>query len=102
MFLEGQLNLSHGDCSYLIFYQGRNVNLSDYLYAMYVDKSDVSIKITDVYSKKILFDAKGELWKNKVQPMFYDYFVGEFNLDKVLWENVGKRLGVQIKNISTE
>ena len=47
MFLKGQLNLRHGDCSYLIFYQGRSVNLSDYLYAMYVDKPDMSIKITD-------------------------------------------------------
>lgn len=102
MKMQGRLNLSHNKCDYLMFYQGRNINLSDYLYAMYKDKACVSVQIKDLFTGKILFHAEGELWKEKVQPKFYTYHIGEYDLDGTLWDCVGRKVEIYIKNVTIE
>lgn len=100
MVIQGQLNLSKRDLSYVMFYNGRSVNLSDILYSMYIDRADIYAKIKDMYYDEVLFESSGELYKDKVAPYFYLYFVGEDNLDEVLWDNIGRRLEIKLKNIS--
>ncbi|HSH36455.1 hypothetical protein [Schnuerera sp.] len=100
MIIKGRLSLSHNKCEYTIFYNGRNINISDIIYSMYIDKSKVAVEIADMYSSKTLFSSEGELYKERIQPCFYSYFVGEVDLEQVLWDNVGKKLSIEIKNIT--
>lgn len=103
MVLQGQLNLSYDKCEYIMFHSGRNDNISDILYSMFMDKVDVAVEIVDIYSGEVLFDAEGELYKERVQPKFYTYHIGDKdNLDKVLWDNVGRKVSINIKNITKE
>lgn len=100
MTLEGVLNLNHSNDDYIMFHQGRNTNISDYLYAMYKDISNVKVAITDIHSGESLLDAEGVLWKNKIQPKYYTYYVDEYDLDSVLWDNVGRKVRINIENVT--
>ncbi len=102
MRLQGELNLNHANDDYIMFYQGRNVNINDILYSVYVDKSDVSIKISNKHSGKILFDATGEIYKDKIQPKYYSYYIDGQDLGEVLWDNVGRKLVIEINNVTKE
>lgn len=98
--MKGILNLQHNNDEYIMFSNGRNINISDVLYSMYVDNAHIKVKITNTYNNKILFVADGKLYKDKIQPKYYTYHVDKQNIDDVLWNNVGNRLEIEIKNIS--
>ena len=102
MRLQGELNLNHANDDYIMFYQGRNVNINDILYSMYVDKSDVSIKIINKYSGNVLFDVTGKLYKDRIQPKYYSYHINGQDLEEVLWNNVGRKLTIEISNVTIE
>ena len=98
MKLEGKLNLHNKTCEYIMFSEGRLTNISKMLDTMLL--YDTEIKITDSYTKEVLFDERGQLIKNRIDKGFYLYYINEQNLDSVLWDNVERRLCIEIKNIS--
>jgi len=98
MTISGILKLKHDNDDYIMFSKGHLVNISEYLNCMLLD--DVYIKVFDEYNKKILFKEKGQLIKEKIKPRYYVYHVNGANLDDILWNNVGRRLTIVIKNIS--
>ena len=100
--IEGRLNLHYSNDNFIMFYQGRSVNISDILSGMYVDKSIIKVKISDKYSGKVLFDATGELHKDKIQPRYYSYHIDGQDVEEVLWNNVGRKLVIKINNITVE
>lgn len=103
MNISGKLRLKHDDDSYLISTGGRLVNISDYLYLLYKEKAIVETRISDTYTKIVLFEANGELYKERTAPKFYTYHIsetGKYNLDHVLWNNVGRKIEVYIRNIT--
>lgn len=100
MKIEGDLNLKHDNCEYIMFYKGRLVSISGMLFSMYMDKSDVSVKISDKYSGKVLFNEVGELYKNKIQSKFYSYHINDKDLEQVLWDNIGYKIIIEIKNVT--
>lgn len=95
--IKGVLQLKHDD-SYIMFYKGRLINLTEFLNCMLLD--DVYVKVQDKYSKKILFEEQGKLIKEKVQPCYYLHHVNRQDLDSILWNNVGRELIIEIRNIS--
>lgn len=98
--LRGKLNLSHRNDDYTIFSNGRLTNLSEILNVMLFDS--VRMKAVDKYSGQVLFNVEGELLKKKVGKCFYLYHIGDFNIDEVLWELVGRKIEIDIKNITKE
>lgn len=102
MVLKGQLNLKHDNDDYLIFSKGRLENVSEYLNLLLCD--DVYVCVKTMYDSMVLFKAEGKLIKDKVSPKFYTYHIcgqdGKYDLDSVLWNNVGNKLEIEIKNIS--
>lgn len=98
MKLEGILQLKYDNDSYIIFHKGRLVNLTEFLDCMLLD--DIYAKVRDKYSNEILFEEEGKLIKERVQPYYYTYHVNGADLDSVLWDNVGRRLEIEIRNIS--
>lgn len=95
----GKLNLKHDNSNYIMFYRGRNININEVLFDMFLDRVKISAKITNRCTGEVLFDEEGKLFLDKIQPCFYTYSVGGKNLDKVLWDNVGRNLEIEIKNI---
>lgn len=100
MKIEGILNLDYKNDDYIMFFNGRNVNLTEILNAMIFD--NILVKVKNVYSGKVLFFNKGELIKYKMSKCFYLFHVNDDNLDEVLWNNVGNRLNIEIKNITKD
>ena len=98
MTLKGVLNLKHSNDEYLIFSGGRITNISEYLNVMLLN--DVYVEVTNSYDGKVLFSESGQLVKEKVSPKYYMYHVNGTDLDSVLWNNVGNRLEIEIKNIT--
>lgn len=102
MKLEGKLKLHIKNiktCEYTMFNKGRLTNISEMLDTMLL--YDVEVRITDLYTKKVLFDEKGKLVREKFGKL-YLYHVNGQNLDNVLWNNVESRLCIEIKNISSK
>ena len=102
MKLEGKLNLhikNNKICEYTMFSKGRLTNISEILDTMLL--CDVEIKITDLYTEKVLFDEQGKLVRKKFGKL-YLYHVNGQNLDDVLWNNVESRLCIETKNISNK
>lgn len=101
LILKGKLCLNQKD-SYTVFNSGRMVNITEYLNLLLCD--DVYVCIKTMYDGKILFKAKGKLIKDKISPKFYMYRICgqdyKYDLDSILWNNVGNKLEIEIKNIS--
>ena len=102
MRLQGELNLNHANDDYIMFYQGRNANISDILYSMYIDIADVNMQIINQYSGEVLLNATGELYKDKIQPKYYSYHIDGQDVEEVLWNNVGRKLVIYMKNVTME
>lgn len=98
MVLKGLLNLKYDNDDYIVAGNGKYTNVSEVLNLMLMEKVFVSVK--KMFSKKELFRASGKLIKESTPSKLYLYHVGGQNLDSVLWDNVGKKLEIEIKNIS--
>lgn len=98
MIIEGILNLSFDNDDYIVFSNGRNVNLTDILNSMILE--DVFIKVKRVHNYKTLFCNQGELYKEKVSKNYYLFYIGNQDLDTVLWDSIGQKINIEIKNIS--
>lgn len=94
--LKGTLNLKHDNDDYVMFTRGRSENISETLNIMLL--SDVFIEVRHTYSGKVLFSESGKLIKEKTAPCYYQYYVNEVNLDEVLWNNVGNKLEIEVRN----
>ena len=99
MKLEGKLNLHNKTCEYIMFSEGRLTNISKMLDIMLL--YDVKVKVTDLYTTEVLFNEKGQLIREKFGKL-YLYHVNGQNLDDILWNNVGNRLRIEMKNITKE
>lgn len=102
MKIEGILNLDYKNDDYIMFFNGRNINLTEILNTMFIEEAKVRVKVVNSYSGKELFLNEGELTKDKVASCYYLYHVNDDNLDEVLWNNVGNRLNIEIKNITKD
>ena len=100
LILNGKLHLSHKNDDYTIFSNGRLTNLSEMLNVMLLD--DVRMKVVNKYNGQVLFNVEGKLVKKKVSKCFYLYHIDNFNIDEVLWDFVGRKIEVDIKNITKE
>lgn len=96
--LKGVLNLKHNNDDYVMFTRGRSENISETLNVMLL--SDVFIEIKNTYNEEVLFSESGKLIKEKVATCLYLYHVNGVNLDEVLWNNVGNRLEIEVRNIT--
>ncbi len=92
------MNLKSQNDDYLIFGGGRTVNLTEYLTLQLLE--DVSVDIRQAYTGRCIFSASGKLVKEKVAPKYYLFYIGDRDLDTLLWNNVGVILNVNINNIS--
>lgn len=99
MILKGQLNLSHDKDDYIIFSKGRLVNLTDYLNMMLMD--NVKFEIKQMYNKKVMISAEGQLLKQRISKGFYLFHIGDVNIDNVLWNLVGSKLEIELININS-
>lgn len=99
MILRGKLCLNRDD-DYLIVGNGRATNLSEMLNVMLLE--NVRMKVVNKYNGQALFDVEGKLVKEKVSKSFYLYHIGDFNIDEVLWSLVGRKIEIDIKNITKE
>lgn len=99
MRLEGKLNLKHDSCDYLMFCSGRSENLSEILYELYVNNSNAKVKVAEKYSGKVIFDETGVLYKNKIQPKFYSYYVNDSDLEDVILDNIGYGVIIEINDV---
>lgn len=100
MKLEGRLKLKYNNIDYTMFYKGRNINISEVLNVQLMN--DVYVRVEDTYTNEILFEEKGQLIKNRIDKGFYLYYINGQDLDSVLWDNVGQRLCIEIKNVSSK
>ena len=98
MTLKGVLNLKHSNDEYLIFSGGRITNISEYLNVMLLN--DVFVEVKNTYTDEILFSESGQLVKEKISKYYYLYHVNGKDLDTLLWDNIGRRLEIEIKNIT--
>lgn len=98
MKLKGVLNLKHNNDDYVMFTRGRSENISETLNIMLL--SDVFVEVRRTYSGKVLFSESGKLIKEKVAKCLYLYHVNGVNLDEVLWNNVGNKLEIEVRNIT--
>lgn len=73
---------------------------------LYMERADVCIELKDAYLNKKLFEAAGKLSNAKLQPKYYTYCIVENgvekDLDGVLWDNVGRRIEVSIRNVGNK
>lgn len=98
MIIRGELRLDLKNDDYLVVGNGRSSNLSELLNVMLLDS--IKVKVKSIYDEKILFDAEGELLKQKVNRNFYLYHVGNKDLDSVLWNLVGRKLEIEVLNVT--
>lgn len=99
MILKGKLCLNQKD-DYTLFSGGRLVSLTEYLNLMLLE--DVHMTIKNMYDKKVIIDVKGKLIKDKVSPKFYLYHINGVNVDQLLWDLVGLKLEIELKNVSAQ
>lgn len=97
MILTGKLCLNQKD-EYTLFSGGRLANLTDKLNLMLLE--DVHMRIRNMYNKKVYVDVGGKLIKDKVSPKFYLYHIDGVNVDQLLWDLVGLKLEIELKNVS--
>ena len=95
--ISGKLNLSHRNNDYTMFSNGRLTNLSELLNVMLLENIKFSIK--DTYNK-VLVDVKGKLIKEKKGKCFYLYHVDGVDIDSILWNLVGSKVEIELKNIN--
>ena len=100
MILTGKLSLSHDKDDYIIFGKGRNTNLSELLNLMLME--DIKMIVKDMYDGKTLINTEGNLIKDKVSRCYYMYHVGSVNVDEILWNLVGRRLEIELLNVTEE
>lgn len=98
MKIKGELCLSYDKDDYIVFSNGRMVNLTDKLNVMLLE--DVKLIVKDMYDGKILINVEGRLYKNKVQPKYYLYYIDETDIDSILWNLVGGKLEIDLVNVS--
>lgn len=98
MILKGVLNLKHDNDNYIMFTKGRSENISETLNLMLL--SDVFVEVKNTYDGKVLFSASGQLVKKKTAPKYYMYHVNDIDLDSVLWNNIGSKLEIEIRNVT--
>lgn len=98
MTLKGVLNLKHSNDDYIMFSSGKAINISEYLNVMLL--SDVFVEVKNTYTDEILFSESGQLLKEKISKCYYLYHVNGKDLDTLLWDNIGRRLEIEIKNIT--
>lgn len=99
MILSGKLCLNRDD-DYTIFSNGRLTNLSEILNVMLLE--DVRMKAVNKYNGQVLFDVEGKLAKKKMGKCFYLYHIDNLNIDEFLWGFVGRKIEIDIKNITKE
>ena len=106
MKLIGKLNLSKtssemSNCDdYIMMCKGRNTNLTKLLELMILE--DVHFSVIYAYSKEKIIDVKGKLYKNKIAPKYYTFWINGTDVDKILWDLVGCKLEINLKNITVE
>lgn len=100
MVLEGRLNLKHDNDDFIMFSKGRSININNVLYTLYMEYADVYVSIVHLYTGEELFKASGSLYKDKIQPKYYTYHIDGQDLEEILWNNVGSKLSIEIKNIT--
>ena len=94
----GILNLKHDNDDYIMFVNGRSYNITETLDLLLL--SDVQVSVKKAYDGTVLFAESGRLIKEKAGKCLYLYHVDGKDLDQVLWDNVGNKLEVDIKNIT--
>ena len=100
MKIKGKLCISRKNDNYIVASGGRNINLSEYLDTMLLE--NVKLLVKDNYSGKVLIDTRGKLVKKKVAKCFYLYHVGDCNVDDILWDLIGSKLEIELKNIGKD
>ena len=100
LILSGNLHLSHKNDDYTVFSNGRLTNLSEMLNMMLLE--DVKMKVINKHDGQVLLDVEGKLEKKKVSRCFYLYHIDNLNIDEVLWGLVGRKVEIDIKNITKE
>lgn len=99
LILKGKLCLNQKD-DYTVFNNGRLLNLTEHLNLMLLQ--DVHMSVKSMYDGKVFFDLKGELVKDRVQPMYYMYHIDGQDIDSILWGLVGLKLEIEVNNITKE
>jgi len=97
MITEGILELSPDfkTVDYQIFERGNIYNLTEKLNLLLWDKVSVMVQ----KNQDITFCEEGKLTKQKCPSgKLYQYFVGNKNLDEILWSNVGNTIQIEIKS----
>lgn len=83
----GRLELGLADKYYIQSLCGFNYDLHSDLIESLTEK--VSVCVADI-NGDVLFEAKGELMlRREIKSNIYMFYVGEKNLDEILWKNVG-------------
>lgn len=106
MKLIGRLNLSEAKNEYadyddyIMMCKGRNTNLTRLLYNVLLEDVHFSVGYAD--SKEKIVDIKGKLYKNKIAPKYYTFWINGTDVDKILWDLVGCKLEINLKNITIE
>ena len=106
MKLIGRLNLSKAKndrCDYddyIMMCKGRNTNLTDLLELLILE--DVHFSVSYAYSGEKIIDVKGKLYKNKIAPKYYTFWINGTDIDNVLWGLVGSKLEINLRNITVE
>lgn len=98
MKIKGKLCLSKKTNDYMVVAGGRTTNLSEYLNTMLFE--NVSILIKNIYDGKTYIETSGKLLKEKKGRYLYLYHVGNEDIDSVLWELIGCKIYIDVKNIS--
>lgn len=97
MVIKGILELSpnFNTVDYQIFEKGNIYNLTEKLNLLLMDKVSIIIqKFND-----IILCEEGKLTKIPIgSNKLYQYFINSKNFDKVLWNNVGNLISIEIKS----
>ncbi len=106
MKLIGKLNLSKAKNErsnyddYIMMCKGRNTNLTELLELLILE--DVHFSVSYAYSGEKIIDVKGKLYKNKIAPKYYTFWINGTDIDNVLWGLVGSKLEINLRNITVE
>ncbi len=106
MKLIGKLNLSKANNErsnyddYIMMCKGRNTNLTKLLELLILEDIHFSIGYAGLEEK--IVDVKGKLYKNKIAPKYYTFWINGTDIDNVLWGLVGSKLEINLRNITVE
>lgn len=74
-------------------------NLSNLLDGNLFNKVKVEIRNNN---NQVIFYARGILLKKKIDGYLWDYFVGNNDLEAVLWNNIGNKIDFRLKILDDE